>query len=96
MRIPVDSAEAAELREAEAERAHAEDLERRRHDEECRDGWRGEDDEGRPRPCLVCRPWLAHRACPTCSAAYSACVVQRLGKRGPCCPHCNHDPRTTR
>ncbi|MBM0125608.1 hypothetical protein [Pimelobacter simplex] len=24
----------------------------------CRDGWLGEDDEGRPIPCLECRPHL--------------------------------------
>lgn len=33
----------------------------------CNGGWLGEDDEGRPRPCLICRPNLArHRGqeCP--------------------------------
>lgn len=25
---------------------------------DCRNGWRGEDDDGRPIPCLLCRPHL--------------------------------------
>ncbi|MGB7363327.1 MAG: hypothetical protein WA931_09855 [Rhodococcus sp. (in: high G+C Gram-positive bacteria)] len=29
------------------------------HDRRCRRGWLGEDAEGRPIPCLVCRPHLA-------------------------------------
>ncbi|EFC79173.1 hypothetical protein FrEUN1fDRAFT_7704 [Parafrankia sp. EUN1f] len=24
-------------------------------------GWTGTDDQGRPRPCLTCRPWLRRR-----------------------------------
>jgi hypothetical protein len=28
------------------------------HDPDCREGWLGSDDEGRPRPCLTCRPHL--------------------------------------
>lgn len=28
----------------------------------CRRGWLGEDLEGRPVPCLVCRPWLGEAA----------------------------------
>ena len=27
----------------------------------CVDGWRGFDDDGRPFPCLTCRPHLARR-----------------------------------
>lgn len=33
----------------------------RGHDPRCRDGWLGEDPDGRIRPCLTCRPHLAHR-----------------------------------
>lgn len=28
------------------------------HDQTCRDGWLGEDHQGRPIPCLKCRPHL--------------------------------------
>lgn len=31
-------------------------------DHDCRRGWLGEDDEGRPIPCLVCRPHLSRPA----------------------------------
>lgn len=30
----------------------------RDHDPRCRDGWLGEDDDGRLIPCLTCRPHL--------------------------------------
>lgn len=89
-RIPIDSTEAREQREAEQLDLEAADQERRRHDRDCRGGWLGEDDQGRPRPCLRCRPWLAVRACPTCSTTYAACVLQRDQRRGRCCPDCNH------
>jgi len=46
---PTDSADVAELRDREPEPTH---------DERCRRGWLGEDDEGRPIPCLTCRPHL--------------------------------------
>lgn len=29
------------------------------HDPRCRDGWLGTDHDGRPEPCLRCRPHLA-------------------------------------
>lgn len=29
------------------------------HDPRCRRGWLGEDLDGRPVPCLICRPHLA-------------------------------------
>ncbi|MBJ8340004.1 hypothetical protein JGU71_13995 [Antrihabitans sp. YC3-6] len=32
------------------------------HDAERCSGWRGEDFDGRPIPCLLCRPHLAHTA----------------------------------
>lgn len=31
------------------------------HDPDCRDGWLGEDADGRPVPCLECRPHLRGR-----------------------------------
>ena len=31
------------------------------HDPRCRDGWLGEDGDGRLIPCLTCRPHLAGR-----------------------------------
>lgn len=40
-----------------ADRPGPDDIDDDRH--ECFDGWLGEDDEGRPRPCLTCRPGLA-------------------------------------
>ncbi|MFD3431130.1 hypothetical protein [Nocardia fluminea] len=32
------------------------------HDPRCRSGWLGEDDELRPIPCPVCRPWTVQRS----------------------------------
>lgn len=93
--IPVDSTDAREQREAEAEQAAAYDAERRRHAEQCRGGWRGEDAHGRPVPCVVCRPHLLSVACRLCSTPYAACTSQRLTRRGPCCGACDHH-RTTR
>jgi len=31
------------------------------HEDRCRDGWLREDADGRPSPCLLCRPHLARR-----------------------------------
>lgn len=31
------------------------------HDQDCADGWLGEDYRGRPIPCLQCRPHLRER-----------------------------------
>lgn len=85
-----DSTAAAEHREAEVER-QAEELEaQRRHDAECRDGWRGEDEDGRPRPCRVCRPWLARHECRVCALTEQLCVEQRRAGRGACCGGCDH------
>lgn len=50
---PVDSAEARELREAQAD-----EQQQRRHDPSCSGGWLGEDLDGRLIPCLDCRPHL--------------------------------------
>lgn len=30
------------------------------HDPRCRDGWLGENADGKPIPCYVCRPHLRH------------------------------------
>lgn len=32
------------------------------HDIRCHNGWLGEDDQGRPIPCLTCRPHLRRTA----------------------------------
>lgn len=56
-RYPVDSADARELREFEAENPEQPFF----HDPRCEDGWLGEDERGRPIPCLQCRPHLARR-----------------------------------
>jgi len=94
---PVDSAEAAELREramVEQEQLDAmaaeRDQRRRDHDQRCRRGWLGEDTEGRPVPCLVCRPWLSSGPCLTCSTPPHACAEQRQHRHGPCCDSCDH------
>lgn len=93
MHIPTDSADAREQRELEQARTEAEAAEAVRHDLECRGGWRGEDETGRPRPCLRCRPHLAHVACRTCSAPWQSCQSLRSIRRGPCCPECDHEAR---
>ncbi len=53
-RIPVNPAEARELREQAAANPDDDGAGHRG----CIDGWLGEDNEGRPRPCLVCRSHL--------------------------------------
>lgn len=89
-RIPVDSAEAAELREAAAERARQE-LELVAHDARCAGGWLGEDLDGRLVPCLTCRPHLVNRACLTCGSRGRACTQQRTVDGSRCCEDCDHD-----
>ena len=86
----VDSTASAEYRAAEAERLVDELEAQRRHRVECRDGWRGEDEDGRPRPCLTCRPWLARRECRTCQLPADRCSGQRRQGRGSCCGSCDH------
>jgi hypothetical protein len=88
-RFPVDSSEAAEMREAEHERVRQE-LEVAAHDPSCRDGWLGEDLDGRLVPCLRCRPHLVDRACLTCSAKASACEQRKTIDGRRCCPDCRH------
>lgn len=90
-RIPVDSTDARELREDEAEHLAEETAARHEHDVECVDGWRGEDEDGRPRACLTCRPWLARRECRVCSLPLDRCTEQRHRARGRCCDTCDHD-----
>lgn len=101
MRAPIDSAEARELREAALEAEDAARLvdlaaeqqrARAEHDHatRCRRGWLGEDDAGRPIPCLLCRPWLAETNCHACSAPPVACRIRT--RRGPCCDQCDHRP----
>lgn len=94
MRIPVDSSDAAEQREIEEAQAEAEQHARREHAEQCRGGWLGEDDEGRPVPCLTCRPSLLHAQCRTCGVAYDACNRQQAARRCPCCDRHDHSRRT--
>lgn len=93
-RAPVDSGEAREMREAaeaaaETTRAAQPDP-MRDHADRCRGGWVGEDADGRPIPCRVCRPHLWHQACRTCSAPWQSCQALDRIRRGPCCPHCDH------
>lgn len=52
-RIPMDSADARELRETERDAAQLV-----LHDPRCTGGWLGETDDGHPIPCLECRPHL--------------------------------------
>ena len=94
--IPVDSTDAREQREAELEREAEDQAELARHDEQCVDGWLGDDDQARPIPCPRCRPALLHVACRTCGVAYEACTTQRGRRRGPCCDHCEHSRRAGR
>lgn len=104
MRIPVDSSEAAELRERQAidesdrvrelrEREAVELRDRRDHAERCRGGWLGEDAHDRPIPCPVCRPHLAHVPCRLCSAPWQSCQSLVMIRRGPCCVECDHEAR---
>jgi hypothetical protein len=90
MRIPVDSTDAAELREAEAEREREERAAADVHDERCHDGWLGETPDGLPIACTRCRPHLLNQPCLTCNARPAACDANRVlgGRR--CCPDCTH------
>lgn len=95
MRIPLDSADAREQREAEAEADGVGVGTADAHPADCRGGWLGEDAKGRPRPCLACRPHLAHGACRSCSSPWASCQSLRLTGKGPCCLTCNHHPAPT-
>lgn len=94
LRIPVDSTDAREQRELEAERVEAEASDARDHAERCRGGFLGEDAAGRPIACTRCRPHLLNVPCWTCGTAYDACNHQRAARRGRCCDGCNHSRRT--
>jgi hypothetical protein len=61
---PVSSEDTRELRELEAEESAALDAEQHAHRTRCAAGWLGEDDRGRPVPCLTCRPHLRPKAQP--------------------------------
>lgn len=63
------------------------------HNPACVNGWLPADDEGHPKPCIVCRPWLA--ACPTCGKAQARCEFER-SMVGRCCPSCPHTPPVTK
>lgn len=92
---PVDSSEAREQREAEEAAAESERASVDEHTATCVGGWRGEDDQGRPVPCLTCRPWLALVACWTCQTRAEVCDSRQLLGRGRCCRDCDHKPRRT-
>lgn len=93
---PADSAEARERREAEAEAQAAAELDRRRHAETCRDGWLGEDSQGRPIACPRCRPHTLRVPCWLCGQSSEACDIKRGGRLGGCCEGCDHRPAPRR
>lgn len=99
-RIPVDSTDARELRELEEEQARetaaaseAAEAARREHDQRCRRGWLGEDEQGRPRPCPTCRPHLLEQPCWTCGIPPTVCAAALDRGRGRCCVDCDHGRR---
>ena len=98
MTIPIDSAEAAELRERETSDEQDDrptyPLADDQHDARCRGGWLGEDADGRPVVCHRCRPHLLAAPCWTCSATQDACAHQQARRLGPCCDACDHHRRT--
>lgn len=55
---PVCSEDVREERQAAAEAAAAASAEALAHRTVCAGGWLGEDAEGHPIPCLICRPHL--------------------------------------
>ena len=87
---PIDSAEARELREAEADEVHARLPSA--HDARCRDGWLGDDDQDRPIPCPTCRPHLAPHHCKHCGASRHTCNSNRILGGRHCCRGCTHQP----
>lgn len=90
--IPIDSTDAREQRELEAERVEAELAEDREHAAHCHGGFLGEDAAGRPRPCPRCKPHTQHVGCRTCGVPYAACSAQIKTGRGACCPGHDHSP----
>lgn len=106
-RVPMDSEDAREQREAEAERAaeaarsaalqaQKAAAEAAAHDETCTGGWLGLDRDERPVPCPVCRPHLTRLRCWTCSTPARSCEELQAIRRGTCCPDCNHLPAGAR
>lgn len=104
--IPIDSTDAREQRELEEELERDQERAARgragastssladaprTHDPRCRRGWLGEDEDGRPIPCLTCRPHLAEVACRVCQVPPRRCADQVAGRRGRCCEGCDHD-----
>ena len=89
-RIPVDSADAREIREAEHEAKAALEHLDQVHAVLCQRGWLGYDPQGRPIPCPRCRPHLYARPCSTCSKRDSLCSVTRRRTGRGCCDHCTH------
>lgn len=87
---PIDSTDAREQREAQAEQEATEHEQQQAHSLACSRGWLGEDSDGRPIPCLRCRPWLAHVDCRLCGTTWQACGAQTAGGRGRCCTNCDH------
>lgn len=94
-RIPVDSTEAREFAEQRLALEHERSLRQRDHDRNCTRGWLGEDDQGRPIACLVCRPWLNAAGCRTCGITAVLCQRQVDRGRGACCTDCQHQVKTT-
>jgi hypothetical protein len=91
---PVDSTDARERRELEEAAQAAAAGDELTHAVQCHNGWLGEDDEGRPIPCLRCRPSLARVACRTCQLPPDPCAEQLARRHGRCCVDCNHNPST--
>lgn len=94
-RIPTDSTDAAEMRALAAEAEFDQALEDRRHTKRCRNGWLGEDPDGRPIPCLRCRPHLLTGSCRCCGTKHLECLHQTAQGRGRCCSECDHRRSTT-
>lgn len=96
---PVDSTDARELRELGQllqERPEQPGSAARPplqiHDDRCRSGWLGEDDAGRPVPCLTCRPHLASVPCRSCQTVPLVCSAHAGITATPCCERCDHQP----
>lgn len=92
----VDSTEARELRELEdlhdehEQEAPAQQTLPRVHDSRCRSGWLGEDVDGRPVPCLTCRPHLAAVPCRSCQTLPLVCSAHATATESRCCDRCDH------
>jgi hypothetical protein len=84
--IPVDSADALELREIEAVQVEL----AQRHREACMDGILGEDAAGHQVPCPQCRPHLYAGACRTCLWPRAVCAARQVRPGRPCCDRCQH------